>query len=246
MLQVTHPGDYTIWVVAFLLFAIDSARMLSVRELLIVEDRHGKLYTPFTDAPFTIVGKPLYLCPLHLPHRPVFIAAWGKPWVSTEKLTAVLDGLAEVRRILIIPALLASWAFILLFVAGPLLTFWLGPNAAVIYTAASVYPSAVACVLSLWMNRQDLNLTTAKILWIGTEMLVCPAFLPNAVRKVTCARAVDADAAQLLLAAAPMDVKEEFVRRLERITEETLEALDPQDSEWERLRSYIADVRAAL
>jgi hypothetical protein len=74
---------------------------------------------------------------------------------------------------------------------------------------------------------------------------VCPAFLPNLVRKITAAHAIDVDGAQLLVATAAADVRQEFLGRLTSRAEVLInEARDDAETQ-AALRSYLAVVRAA-
>jgi len=74
---------------------------------------------------------------------------------------------------------------------------------------------------------------------------VCPAFLPNLVRKITTARPVEADGAQILLATASDDVKAEFLARLSSRAEELINEAAGDATRQAALRNYLAAVRAA-
>jgi hypothetical protein len=139
----------------------------------------------------------------------------------------------------------ATLGFVLLFVMGPALTAWLGTDAAVVCTAIALYPTVLTAIAMLWWRRGAFHLSATRAAWLSVEILACPAFLPNLTRKLTLARAVEADGAQVLVATASPDVQQQFVARLRSRTEELIEATSPGDAEREALRAYLATVKAA-
>lgn len=245
MLDHTRGSDYAIWVVALLLYVCDAAKLLSPRELLLVEAPRGRLTAAFSETPYTIAGRVLAFGPLLLPHRGVFVAPWGRAWTDAARLSSTLESLQQLRGSLLVVRLLAAWGFMLLFVLGPALTLALGPNAAVVYTAMLLYPTVVLAILTLWWRRHDFRLGAVRSAWLSAEILICPAFLPNLVRRITAHAPVEADGAQILVAAAPSDSTEEFLARLESRTGELIEEARPDPTLQEQLRSYLATVRGA-
>jgi hypothetical protein len=246
VLEETRSSDYVIWAVAALLYVWDSAKLLSSRELLLVEAGRRHLAAAFSDSPFTLGGRILAFSPLLLPHRGAFVALWGRSWVDPDALAATLRSVESLRDALLVVRVLATWAFGLLFIAGPILTLVMGPNAAVVYTAVAVYWTGLTAALVLWWQRRELGLTAARAAWVGIEVLVCPAFLPNLVRKITATHPIDTDGAQLLFAAATPEMKEQFISRLEDRTEHLLgpEATGDEPG-LDEVRSYVKLVRAA-
>jgi hypothetical protein len=240
-----RPADYTIWLVALLLYVYDAARFLSPQELLLVEAGRGRLAPASSDNPFTARGRVLAFGPLHLPHRGVFVVTWGRAWVDGPRLSAALDSVGRLRDALTPARVPAALGGALLFVVGPVLTLRLGPDAAVVYTAAALYPTAVAAIVVVWWRRRAFRLSAARAAWLSVEMLVCPAFLPNLVRKVTGQEPVEADGAQILAATAADDVKTEFLERLETRTQAMLDETAPDPSAQADLRAYLATLRAA-
>ena len=240
MLDQPRGADYTIWGVALLLYVWDAAKLLSPRELLLVEAGRGRLAAVFSENPFTIAGRVLAFGPLLLPHRGVFVAPWGRAWTDRVPLDAALASLTQLRGSLLVPRMLAAWAFVLLFVLGPLLTLALGPNAAVV-----LYPTVFVAIVCLWWQRRGFRLTAARAAWLSVEIAICPAFLPNLVRKLTAWHPIEADGAQILAATASADITEEFLARLESRTEMLIEEVSPDPTLQEQLRSYLATVRGA-
>jgi len=236
--------DYTIWILAFLFYVGDAARLLSPRQLLLVEAAGGHLVPGFSEHTFTTVGRSLVFGPLLMPFRGVFIAAWSTAWRDTAGLQGALAAIETLRRQLGVIRPLVSMVFGLIFVVGPVLTWVLGPGAALLTVAALLYPALGVTAGALWWKRRALSLSTARVTWLSVEMLICPAFMPNLVRKITTAAPIEADGAQILAATAPAEVREEFLARLAVRTEALIDEAD-DDGSRDRLRAYLARVRAA-
>lgn len=244
-LDPTHDADYTIWIVAALLYALDAAKLLAPRELLLVEAGRGRLAAGFSANPYTIAGRVLAFAPLLRPDRGVFVAKWGSAWTNHVGLKPMLESIERLRGVLLVARVLAACAFGLLFVVGPALTLSLGTAPAILGTAAVLYPTAIAAMIFLWWRRRALRLTTTRLVGLCVEILVCPAFLPNLVRKITVVERVDADGAQVLMATAAPDVTSDFLTRLESRTEDLIAGTDPADPEHTRLRAYLTTVLGA-
>jgi hypothetical protein len=247
VLDETRGSDYVIWVVAALLYVWDAAKLLSPRQLLLIECGRRRLSAAFSESPFTITGRVLAFSPLLLPHRGVFVAPWGQPWADPTVLAAALKSVEELRGSLLVMRVLATWTFALLFIIGPVLTLLTGPNAAVVYTAVAVYWTALVAILVLWWQRRDLRLTKSRAAWLSVDVLICPAFLPNLVRKISAKEAIDVDGAQILFATATPETMGKFVTHLESRAEGLLEeeGAIPDDLGLDDIRSYVAAVRAA-
>lgn len=245
MLDDTRGADYVIWGVAALLYIWDAARLLSARQLLLIEAGGGRFSVAFSESPFTIRGKVLAFSPLFLPYRGAFVAPWGQPWAAPDGLSATIQTLARLGQSLLVVRVLATWGFVLLFVVGPALTLMMGPNAAVVYTAIGAYWTVLMAILVVWWQRNALGLTRAQAGCLSLDLVICPAFLPNLVRKITITRPIDTDGAQLLFATAAAVVKEDFITRLEARTEGLVDAAVSEGPELGELRSYVDVVRAA-
>ena len=245
MLVEPRSADFAIWLIALALYVFDAAKLLSPRELLLVEAGRGRLASVFSAHPFTLTGRVLAFAPLVLPHRGAFVAGWGRAWTDDRTLAATLAALAELRATLRPARVLAVWGFALLFVIGPGLTFLLGPDSAVLYVGAVLYPTVFVAIGVLWWRRRALGLTRGHAAMVSVEILVCPAFLPNLVRKITTAHAVEGDGAQIVLAAAGAGVKAEFLARLASRTEELINEAGDDEGGQAQLRAYLTTVQAA-
>jgi len=245
VLEGARVADYAIWGVALLLYVYDAARLLKSREVLLAEAGGGRLVPVIGDNPFTSATRAVVFGPLHQPHRGVFVARWGQAWNRAEELRATLDALGRFRASLGVARVLGAVAFVLLFFVGPALTMGLGPDAAVVYTAAALYPTVGVSIGALWWRRRHFRLTAPRCAVLSVEVLVCPAFLPNLVRKITGHYPIEADGAQVLVALAGTGVRDEFLARLERRAEEMLDADASDPAAQAQLRTYLTALRAA-
>ncbi|HWN90258.1 MAG TPA: hypothetical protein VNQ15_02570, partial [Verrucomicrobiae bacterium] len=67
----------------------------------------------------------------------------------------------------------------------------------------------------------------------------------NLVRKITTPQPIEADGAQVLFAAATVEVKEELLARLESRAGDLIDEAGEDTPAQEQLRSYLATVKAA-
>lgn len=245
MLDQPRAADYAIWLAALALYVADAARLLTPRQLLVVEAGRGRLAAVFSAEPFTVAGRALVFAPLLFPFRGTFVAPWGRPWSESGTLAGALASIESLRGGLRVARVLAVWTFLVLFVGGPVLTLTLGTDPAVLCVAALIYPTALATIGVLCWRRGRWRLSRGAVALLSLEILVCPAFLPNLVRKITAAHAIEVDGAQLVVTAAAEDVKLEFLGRLTSRAEVLInEAADDAEGQ-AALRSYLAVVRAA-
>jgi hypothetical protein len=245
VLDEARASHYTIWAVAFILYLSDAARLIRWRELLLVESGRGRLRPSLSDHPFTIAGRVLALPPIVRPDRGVFVAAWGGKWAADRDVTAAMTAIGQLRGALTPVRVAAVAGFALLFVVGPALTFFGGPGLAVLGTAALLYPTILGTALLLWRKRHALRLTPTQTIGLGLELLVCPAFLPNLVRKITTKHRVDADGAQIAAVTASGEARDEFFARLQGRADELLNEADGDDALQQELRSYLVMLRGA-
>jgi len=237
--------DYAIWVLALLLYLGDAARLLSPRQLLLIEAGPGRLVPGFSEHTFTTVGRSLVFGPVLMPYRGVFVASWSTAWRDAAGLQAALATIEALRRPLTVFRPLVSLVFALLFIAGPTLTWALGPSVAVLAIAAVLYPTILVTMAALWWKRRALRLPAGRAVWLSVEMLICPAFVPNLIRKITSVAPIEADGAQIIAATAPAEAREEFLARLAVLTEALIDEADDDHASRDQLRAYLATVRGA-
>ena len=245
MIDPPRLADFAIWLVALALYVGDAARLLTPRQLLLVEAAGGRLASVFSAYPFTLGRRALVFAPLVLPQRGAFVTSWGRPWSAAPALRAALDSVQALRGTLGVARILAGWTFVLLFVVGPMLTLSVGTDPAVLITAALLYPTVLVAIAVVWWRRRAWRLGRGAAALLSVEILVCPAFLPNLVRKITAAHPIEVDGAQVLVATAAADVKDEFLGRLTTRTEELINETADDAAGQAALRAYLDVVRTA-
>ena len=243
--QPRSAADYAIWAVALALYVSDAAKLLSARQLLLVEAGRGRLAAALSETPYTIAGRVLVFAPLLRPDRGVFVALWGRPWLADVELARTLERIEQLRTSLAAIRALVACAFALLFIGGPVLTLLLGPAAAILCAAAAIYPAIAIAIATVWWRRRRLGLTAGRAATISLEILLCPAFLPNLVRKITSSHTIEPDGAQLVVATDDArEARDEFLERLAHRTEELIEDPSVDADTARQLRSYLETVKA--
>lgn len=238
-------GDYAIWLVAAVLYIFDAARLLAPREFLLVEATRGRLAPALADTPFTLAGRVVAFGPLLRPDRAVFVLRWGDGWSDAAAVGTALRRLTGLTAPLLPLRVVAVWTAVWLFVAGPALTFVLGPTLAIYGAAAAVYSTALVAGLLLCMMRSSLGLGRARVAQLAIEAVICPPSLVNLVRKVTAARPVEGDGVQIVLAQLDADGRARFWERLEGRAEELVNEAGRDEAEGRRLLAYMATARTA-
>ena len=121
----------------------------------------------------------------------------------------------------------------------------MGPAAAILCAAAAIYPAIAIAIATVWWRRRRLGLTAGRAATISVEVLLCPAFLPNLVRKITSSHTIEADGAQLVVATDDArEARDEFLERLAHRTEELIEDPSGDADTARQLRSYLETVKA--
>lgn len=239
----TQGADYAIWCVAALLYLFDAARLLAPRELLLIEGGRSRLTAVLSREPFTLAGRVLCFAPLLRPDRGAFVAPWGREWLAAGELQAAIAGIERIRAALGGARGVACAAFLLLFGMGPALTFVVGANAAVVYTAALLYPTVALAIGWLWWRRRRLALTVRHTLFVSVEMAICPALLPNLVRKITATHRLTVDGGQLASATAAAAARPEVLAPFVDRAESLLDGADDDSTESETLQRYLVTLR---
>lgn len=78
---------------------------------------------------------------------------------------------------------------------------------------------------------------------LSLEVLVCPAFLPNLVRKITAGHPLQIDGGQVLSVTAAPEIRGEILTRLAGRAEELIETAGPGSSESDELQHYLVTLR---
>jgi hypothetical protein len=224
--------EVLLMLVAIGLYLYDSALLLHVNEGVIRPKRGGGWRVRFGSSHLSFRGKELYLPSPFLPHRPEFRLLWDLPSRSMEA-----HGVWKARRDLFKPIVPLVWAMALaLFVLLPLGLFAVPGDWILLLAIAVLYISNAGALLWLGTRRRQLGMSTRQFGVLAFELLACPPFAVNVIRRVSGEMPLDADlmtVARQLQAPADWNVaRGEFIARLD----EQIEAEDEDSERIARLR----------
>lgn len=213
--------------VALGLYLFDSAVLLHINEAVITPRRGGGWRLRFGSRHFTIRGLELYLPSPFLPHRPGFRLLW-------ESRPGPVDapGTWEARRRLFRPVAPLVWSMACaLFVLLPLGLYSVLGDWALLLAIAMLYSGIGGALLWLGMKRKQLGLSARRLAILAFELLACPPFAVNVVRRVAAEMPLDAD---LVAAARALQRPEDWAATRGELISRLDEQIDAEDENSER------------
>jgi hypothetical protein len=210
------------------LYLYDSALLLHINEGVVAPTRGGGWRVRFGSSHLSFRGKELYVPSPFLPHRPEFRLLWGLPSKSMEA-----HSVWEARRDLFKALGPLVWGMALaLFVLLPLGLFSVLGDRMLLLAIFLLYLSIAGALFWLGMKRKQLGMSTRRLGVLAFELLVCPPFAVNVIRRVSAEMPLDADlmsvARQLQVPADWNVTRGEFIARLD-------EQIDAEDENCERI-----------
>lgn len=186
-----HPE----WLVLALmagLYLYESVCLLAPNELLLIRRRSWHHHSG--NRGFALRGRHPALPGWRDFYRPAFRLAWQLPGQTGPLAAAPMPAALDALQRLALPTLLLTVAVLWLALTVP------GGNLDLIAAAlVSYYLLALATLGYLYYLRRALGLTGGQVVSLGVEILCCPPFAPNLVRRLSLAQPLGHDA--LLLAA---------------------------------------------
>jgi hypothetical protein len=220
------------------LYLYDSALLLHINEGVIAPKRGGGWQVRFGSSQLCLRGKELRVPSPFLPHRPEFRLVWG---LRSKSMAA--DSVWEARRELFKPLAPLVWAMACaLFVFLPLGLFSVLGDWILLAAIGVLYPSIAAALVWLGMKRKELRMSARQLSRLAFELLVCPPFAINVIRRVSAEMPLDSDlmavARQLQDPADWHATRKAFIARLD-------EQIDAEDENSERM-ALLQDSRQKL
>lgn len=181
MLDRVLAFDYTLWIAAFAFYAVDVCVLARGDEILFVES-WKRLRPVLARVPFNFRGGDLYwLAPL-APFSAVFKAS--APAGSAAALSASTPALADLRKRLWPLRTTSTAIFVLLFIAGPVLTRTHGLGMALLLVLPAAYALNLAGLAVLTLRPPAFGIARRTALSIGFDCLVCIPYAANLVKRV--------------------------------------------------------------
>ena len=231
-------AEVLLMVLAIGLYLYDSALLLHVNEGVILPKRGGGWLVRFGSSNVCLMGKELYLPSPFSPHRPAFRLLWDLPSKPMEVQSAW-----EARRELFKAVVPLVWAMAFaLFVLLPLGLFSRLGDRMVLLAIVVLYLNIAGALSWLGMHRKQLGMSIRHFGVLAFELLVCPPFAVNVIRRVSLEMPVDDDlmvvARQLQAPADWSATRERFIARLD-------EEIDAEDENSTRI-ALLRDSRKKL
>lgn len=210
------------------LYLYDSALLLHINEGMLTPGRGGAWRVRFGSSQLTFRGKELYVPSPFLPHRPEFRLLWG-----TRSAAMEAHAVWRARRKLFKPLAPLVWAMACaLFVLLPLGLFSMAGDWILLLALAMLYLGTAGALLWLGAKRSELGLSRRQFGALTFELLACPPFAVNVIRRVAVEMALDSDLLSVARALqAPADwhaSRGEFIARLD-------EQIDSEEENSERI-----------
>ena len=207
--------------VALGLYLYDSALLLHINEGVITP-RRGGWRLRFGSSHLGFRGKELYLPSPFLPHRPGFLLVWHLRSGAVEAAATW-----EARSKLFRPAAPLVWAMACaLFVLLPLGLFSFLGDWVLLLAVALLYAAIAGALLWLTMKRRELGLSARRLGSLAFELVACPPFAVNVVRRVSVEMPLDAD---LALAARQLQRPQEWDATRGELIARLDEQIDAED-----------------
>jgi len=223
---IRQQAEVALMLLALGLYLYDSALLLHINEGVITP-RRGGWRLRFGSSHVTLRGRELYLPSPFLPHRPGFRLLWHlRPGATDAPDTW------EARRKLFRPVAPLVWAMACaLFVLLPLGLFSFLGDWVLLLAVALLYAGIAGALLWLAMKRKELGLSARQLGSLAFELVACPPFAVNVVRRVSVEMPLDAD---LALAARQLQRPEEWDATRGELIARLDEQIDTEDEGSER------------
>jgi hypothetical protein len=197
------------------LYLYDSAILLFCNEAVLLAQGKTKWLAGFGSNLTTFRGKELYLPNPLRPTQALFQLAWqlegvvlpgSQQWSETHKAFRGFSPLV--------------WSLlILMYVLLPIVLFARLGDLMILSVFILIYVNVFAIVLKLWLDHEKLGISHRNCAFMALDMLICPPFAINVIRKLSLRVPVTEDfslAAQRLLGGADWEVvRFELLTRLD-------------------------------
>ncbi len=178
--------DQSFWLVCAAFYLVDNARLHAGRELVLAETISLKWMLLQPLPRYRLGGRAITLLPPWLP----FLAAVRLDWLKDDPFSPL--ALARTKRLLLFYRgclgpfrVLASFYFILLFVVGPIATYYAGLGYALIIAFPLHIAGLTVLIASLTIGRRAWRIRWLQLFGLVFECAVCPGYFVNICRKMS-------------------------------------------------------------
>lgn len=207
-------------------YLIDSAMLLYINEVVFI-----RLYDKWTfrnpRGNWRILGKMPYIPNPFTPNSPIFRGLWSSSPKQTSKCGSVESLLVALQPL----GYLSSLLFGLQVFSLSLVVLLIGTGLEFFLVIGMIYSVICAMIAYIFFTRNQLGLSKKRALNLGFEMLTCPPFAINIVRKICMQYPFDIDAIDFAIVHLNNSTATSL---FESVREKTMDLIDLEDDNSER------------
>lgn len=163
-------------------YIYDSIFLVYSNQIVFTESL-GKWKFSFPSYRYRLRNKFLFLPNIFTPYKAIFLQTWP----SQEKQFSLSS---NNKQKIFLKALLPFRVFsvsiaVLVLLALPFGIFFLAGTNQLLVILLSIYFLNLTLVTNLWLDRKNLNLTNKEIISIAIDVIACPPFAVNIVKKIS-------------------------------------------------------------
>jgi hypothetical protein len=174
------PSSETLLTFLFVfLYLYDSVLLLDSNEAILKSHGKDRWAVRFGSNKTTWNGKELYLC--LWPTQPLFRVTWELGGIGKSSPGPWTNQKSEFKRFVPLVWSLAALTFGLL----PFALFGRRGDLIILLSFLLIYFNVLSIVLVLWFNRQKFGLSGKPLLAMSLDLLICPPFALNIIRRLS-------------------------------------------------------------
>ncbi|HJV62475.1 MAG TPA: hypothetical protein VJ743_16125 [Albitalea sp.] len=171
------------------LYLKDCLLLLDADEATLTRRTFGRWQAGFGLRDWKLAGREPFLCNPMLPHEPVFRLAWSMSGSTKSPARRPLEPPPVLTALQ--PMVLATW--LLLFAVLPFCVLTGMPTWFTVAAVAVLYANILASLVVLYRGRGQLDIEPGVLRLVALEIVLCPPYAANLVRKLSLAIAPDED-----------------------------------------------------
>jgi len=183
MLHQLLSTEYLFWLVALIFYFSDNVKLVNKSQVLVTETIYGRYRPSFSFNTFEIKGQQVYLLNLLVPFTG-YLKLNSQPKVNPSVSFKKTKFQLLFFQRAVFPFKFISLVSFLYLLSGPILTFYFGLGAALLFLLPVHLVVLFITFVLLLVKRTSLGLNYGSISLVFFDCLVVPSYLPNIVRKI--------------------------------------------------------------
>lgn len=228
MIHQLLTTEYFFWLVVLSFYLLDSFKLLTKSQILVTETISGKFRPTFIFNPLEIEGKQVHGLNLMIPFTG-FLKLDTKPnqdpSTNFEKTHEDLVSFQDAAS----PFKVLSMTSFVCLLFGPILTFYRGLEAALLFLLPIHFIILFTSLILLLISRKRLGFTYSTSFSIFFNCLLVPGHLPNIVRMIYSKKIFNCDGYYFSLRNCEEKDLEELKYNISRKIDRTIERIDESE-----------------